>query len=73
MSPRYFHKIDRSTRNKITLEADGPWTMQAPGMPLISGTGGPIVLTFDPAPSSGGLSTLKSMVIDPDPGSGNLG
>ena len=72
MSPTHFPHINRSVRNTITIETDGPWTIQAPGL-THAGNGGTIVLTFDVVASKGSTSTLKALIIDPDPGTGNPG
>lgn len=73
MSPRYFKKIDRSKRNTITIEAEGPWSLQGPNGVTASGGPGLIVITFDLDPAMGNVSSLAAIIIDPDPGGGTVG
>jgi len=68
MPKRKIPIADRSTPSTVTLDADGPWTMQGPNGVKASGGKGPIVITFgDPTTTS---STLAAIIIDPDPGGG---
>jgi hypothetical protein len=74
---RKFPTPDRSKKNTVTLEADGPWTMTWTGQGTasgnsVSGGAGTIVLTFEMSPSADNRlkSSLASAVIDPDPGPG---